>query len=65
MNVADEVQDVRETPCPRCGERADASFATHEAARVEISCPNCGLFELPREEFDQAVAELAELDDQR
>jgi hypothetical protein len=32
-----------------------------EKRRVEIMCPNCGKYELSREQFDQAIAEDAEL----
>lgn len=64
MNATDEVQNLRETPCPRCGEQAEASFAPHEKGRVEISCAACGRFEMTREEFDAIASEMVEADEQ-
>jgi ribosomal protein S27AE len=63
MNIADEIQDLREAPCPRCGAQAEVSFAAQHPAQVEVACPICGLFDMTREEFDKAASEMAEPDD--
>jgi hypothetical protein len=39
---------------------ADYYALDQGANRVEIFCPDCGRFEMPKEEFDQVVSEMSE-----
>jgi rubredoxin len=55
--------EPREALCPRCGADAKWSFADREKTVVEIVCPDCGRFELPRAEFDQAELDIATPDE--
>jgi hypothetical protein len=48
------------TFCPRCGAEAQWSFSDHHKERVEIMCPDCGRYEMPREQFDNVVTESVE-----
>ena len=48
-------------PCPRCGAEAEWSHIDEEKTTIEIMCPNCGRYEMSREEFDQFVAESVEI----
>ncbi len=50
-----------ESSCPRCGGDAQWSFVDQNKTVVEIRCPDCGEYRMPREEFDQVAAENAEL----
>ena len=59
------VEDVRQSPCPRCGQEADVSFGSQRVGWVEVSCPNCGLLEMTQEEFDVAVADIVEQEERR
>jgi predicted RNA-binding Zn-ribbon protein involved in translation (DUF1610 family) len=43
------------TPCPRCGAAAEWSYLDPEKARVEVMCPDCGKYEMSRDEFDEAM----------
>ncbi len=54
-------KDEHEIPCPRCGAEASWSFADAGKTRAEVKCPNCGRFEMSREDFDQATTENAEI----
>jgi predicted RNA-binding Zn-ribbon protein involved in translation (DUF1610 family) len=65
MRSLKEQANLRQTPCPHCGEVADYRLLDEEANRVEVFCPACGCFEMPQEEFDQAVADMAEEEDRR
>jgi predicted RNA-binding Zn-ribbon protein involved in translation (DUF1610 family) len=47
------------TPCPRCGADASWRFIGDMKAAVEVLCPDCGKFEMPHAEFEQAVADMA------
>lgn len=54
-------RDERDTTCPRCAGDAQWSFIDPEGTRVEINCPDCGRFEMSRENFDQFAAEIGDL----
>ena len=56
----DKEQDLHETPCAHCGADTEWSFIDEARTQVEVLCPNCGLLELTKAEFDQAAAELAQ-----
>jgi len=52
-----------ETVCPRCGAAAEWFYLGPEKSRIEMMCPDCGRFEMTREEFDQAAVESAEVNE--
>ena len=52
-----------ETLCPHCGANAQWFFLDLGKARIEVMCPDCGRYEMTREEFDQAVIDRAELEE--
>jgi endogenous inhibitor of DNA gyrase (YacG/DUF329 family) len=54
-------RNEHEALCPRCGAEAQWSFLDSEKTRIEVMCPDCGRYEMAREEFDQAAVESAEL----
>jgi predicted RNA-binding Zn-ribbon protein involved in translation (DUF1610 family) len=54
-------RDEHSAPCTRCGGEAQWSFLDPEKSRIEVICPDCGRYEMSREEFDRVAAESAEL----
>ncbi len=52
-----------EAICPRCGVDALWSYVDEERTLVEVVCPDCGPFELPRAEFEVAESEIAAPED--
>ena len=52
--------DLREAPCTRCGGEARFRFLDDAKRRLEVECPACGRYVMPREEFDEAAADVAE-----
>ena len=54
-------RNEHEIPCPRCGAEAEWFPINESKTRVEVVCPNCGRFEMQREEFDQVTTDNAEL----
>ena len=56
-------RDERDTPCPRCGADAEWSSIDPEGSSIEIMCPDCGVFEMSRADFDQFGAEFAEVNE--
>jgi transcription elongation factor Elf1 len=65
MRLSKEKANLLQTPCPRCGEAADYSVLDGDANLVEVICRDCGRFEMPQEEFDQAVSDISEEEDRR
>jgi rubredoxin len=53
----------REILCPRCRVNANWRFLDDAKSLIEVICPDCGLFEVPRIEFEKAEADVAELDE--
>ncbi len=53
----------REVSCPRCGADASWRFLDEAKITVEILCPDCGIFELPRRHFEKAEADVAGMED--
>jgi len=53
-------EDAQEVLCPRC--RGDANWRFLDGAKslVEVTCIDCGSFEMPRLQFEQAEADIAE-----
>jgi predicted RNA-binding Zn-ribbon protein involved in translation (DUF1610 family) len=58
-------QDSREALCPHCGAQANWSFVDTAEQLIEIVCPDCGKFELPRAEFEQVEFDIAEGEERR
>ena len=56
----DPERGQRDAICPRCGADAEWMFLDTGQTRVELTCPDCGNFEIPRAEFDQAESEIVE-----
>jgi uncharacterized Zn finger protein len=54
-------RDEHEIPCPRCGAEAEWSLVDKLKTTVLVGCPNCGQFEMRREEFDRTATDNAEL----
>ena len=63
MPVTDKERGPRDSPCPRCGGEAYWRFLDEAHTRVEVSCPDCGRFQMPRETFDEAASEIVEPED--
>ena len=59
-HTIDKERGPRDAICARCGGNAEWSFADSERTRVEVICPDCGRFEMPRAEFDQVESEIVE-----
>jgi predicted RNA-binding Zn-ribbon protein involved in translation (DUF1610 family) len=58
-------EGAREALCNHCGGDASWRFLDEEESRVEVLCPDCGRFEVTREEFDQAEADMPGPEDRR
>lgn len=56
----DRERGQRDTVCTRCGAAAEWMFVDTEQTMVEVTCPDCGKFEMLRTEFDQAESEIVE-----
>jgi predicted RNA-binding Zn-ribbon protein involved in translation (DUF1610 family) len=59
----DVQQNSPDTICVRCG--AEATWSFLDQAMVEIVCPDCGRFEVPRAEFKQAEFDIAQAEERR
>jgi len=60
VTVIDPERGQSDTICTRCGADAEWIFADSEKTQVEVTCPDCGKFEMLRTEFDQAESEIVE-----
>jgi len=49
-----------DTICVHCGSEANWRFLDETKQTVEIVCPDCGRFEIPRAEFEQAEFDIAQ-----
>lgn len=58
-------QESNETQCFHCGGHATWHFADVEETVVQIHCPDCGRFEVPRAEFEQAEFDMAQAEERR
>jgi DNA-directed RNA polymerase subunit RPC12/RpoP len=56
----DRERGQRDVICMRCGSDAEWIFVDSDQTRVEVTCPDCGKFEMLRTEFDQAESEIVE-----
>lgn len=50
----------RDIICSRCGREAEWMFLDKEHTTVQVTCPDCGKFEMLRTEFDQAETEIVD-----
>lgn len=60
VSIGESEFDIRESPCSRCGGDARFRYLDDSKQNVEIECPACGRFVMPREAFDYAAADVAE-----
>lgn len=58
-------QDSTETLCTRCGAQASWHFTDETQQTIEIVCPDCGKFEIPRAEFERAEFDMAQPEERR
>jgi hypothetical protein len=63
--IIDEQQDSPNALCSRCGAEANWHFLDETKQMVEIICPDCGRFEVPGGEFEQAEFDIAQADERR
>ncbi len=63
--LVDKQGGLQECVCPRCGSDAEWAFADEERTRVEVVCPDCGRYEMSKEEFDLKETDISEPDEQR
>jgi predicted RNA-binding Zn-ribbon protein involved in translation (DUF1610 family) len=63
MALVEKERGPRECPCPRCGEAALYRFLDDKHTQVEVSCTECGQFQMPRETFDHAASDIIEPED--
>ena len=54
-----------DTICTQCGAEALWSFLDERRQTVELVCPNCGRFEMPAAEFEQAQFDIAQAEELR
>ena len=53
-------EDPREALCMHCGKEASWRFIDQERNVVELTCPDCGRFQVPSVDFEQAEFEIVE-----
>ncbi len=58
-------QNSNEALCAHCGAQASWQFADEAKEKVEITCPDCGRYEVPRAEFEQAEFDIAQAEERR
>ena len=61
----EEQQNSPDALCPRCGTKASWHFLDETEEMVEIVCPDCGRFDLPTANFEQAEFDIAPADEGR
>lgn len=60
VRTIDPERGERDVICSRCGREAEWMFLDAEHTVVEVTCPDCGKFEMLRTEFDQAESEIVD-----
>ena len=65
VNFIEREEGVREGLCARCGNDATWRFLDEEETRVEMVCPDCGRFEMTKEEFDEAESDISGEEERR
>ena len=63
--MTDQERNSGDIPCTRCGQEASWRFLDDSKSLVEVTCPDCGRWEVPRAEFDQAEFEIVEGEERR
>jgi predicted RNA-binding Zn-ribbon protein involved in translation (DUF1610 family) len=58
-------EGVREGLCVHCGKDAIWRFLDENEDRIDVTCPDCGRYEIARPEFDHAQSEIPEPDERR
>ena len=61
----DEQQDSPEVLCPHCAAESNWRYLDDTKEMVEIVCPDCGRFEVPRAEFEAAEFDIAQAEERR
>ena len=61
--MPNEQQDSADALCLRCGADANWRFTDAEKQVVHVICPDCGPFEVPRAEFEDAEFDIAQPED--
>ena len=56
-------RNEHEALCVRCGAEALWSFLDPEKNLIEVMCPDCGRYQMTKEDFDQAAVEDAEINE--
>jgi len=62
VDFIEREEGAREGLCTRCG--SDAVWRQTNGA-IEVVCPDCGTFQISREEFDRAESEIPEPEERR
>ena len=65
VNMNNPQQDSTETLCSKCGAQANWRFVDETKEVVEIVCPDCGKFEVPRVQFEQAEFDMTPAEERR
>ena len=61
MEYHEIAQDLRHTPCPRCGMEAYWRKADLEGENIEVVCPECGAVVMTREQFETEATDIVEV----
>lgn len=62
--IIDE-EGLQEMLCPRCRGEATWRFLDEGKSLIEMVCSDCGIFEMPRAEFEKAESDIAEPEERR
>ena len=54
LDSGENFEEIDAAVCPLCGGQAEWSFMDDEMTRMEVLCRDCGRFEVPKADFDDA-----------
>lgn len=57
-SMTKQSEESADTQCLRCGAEAEWRFIDEEQKTIEIICPECGRFNVPRLNFEQAQFDI-------